>query len=283
MVATDYIFLVLALKCLLFALNASAQADIPESESYTISSAPGYNLLRTCGLCCLGTVQFECFFANSYLTNAIGCTANSCLCSRADVSTLALNYISTCVKEACSNSGDISEYQTVFGNYCSGYLGRDAPVSSEGSITASGPSGGNTVTVTSAAPASTVTRTATATERTTIVQTIKSVVSVITVASTLADGSVTSFTSTTTMLVATVTVQAPSGLKSSDKVGLGVGLGIGIPLLAAVLVFGCILVRRPSAPRPPIVGGAQMEQETSGVYNGRFESRAQENNFQPGH
>ncbi|KAF3927993.1 hypothetical protein AA313_de0200281 [Arthrobotrys entomopaga] len=225
----------------------SAQEAIPQSESYTIESALSYNYLRTCGYCCLG---IGLCYPGERLTNVVACTLNSCLCRRADISTSALNYISSCVNSACSaDKDDISQYQQVFENYCSAYLG-DIPSQTDAATTGDS---GITNNVTPAAPASTVTET----ERTTIIQSNQSLTSVATIASTLPNSVLTSFTSVQTVLVTTVTATPPQNANSTNKIALGIGLGVGIPLLVAVIVIGALLLRRRSYVNPIIVGGNQ--------------------------
>ncbi|EPS37542.1 hypothetical protein H072_8796 [Dactylellina haptotyla CBS 200.50] len=245
MASTKAIFLALHILSIIILINptAVAQDPIPVIESYKITNALSYNYLRTCGLCCLG-VGF-CYDAQR-LTNVLACTVNSCLCRRADISTSALSYISSCVNSACSaNQEDVNQYQGVYQNYCASYLGEAVPSGTDAATTVVG---GGGATVTQAAPASTVTKTD-----------LGTVTSMAVLTSTLPDGSVTSFTSAQTILVVTATANPSTAANSTTKVAIGIGLGIGIPILAAIIIFGLILVRRQRNPEMPIIGGAQMQ------------------------
>ena len=84
------------------------------SEIVTLDSASGYAQLRTCGQCCMG---YGLCYGSDRLTNAVACTLNSCLC-RSDVRPLALSHLSTCVLKGCSNTNDVTSYQSVYLGYC---------------------------------------------------------------------------------------------------------------------------------------------------------------------
>ncbi len=89
--------------------------DIPASESITITAYPGFSVLRTCALCCLG-IGLWCYSGHS-LMNAVQCSVNSCLC-RSDVVPLAMSALSDCVSKSCSNKNDVTSYQILYKSYC---------------------------------------------------------------------------------------------------------------------------------------------------------------------
>ncbi|KAK6336136.1 hypothetical protein TWF696_001703 [Orbilia brochopaga] len=237
--------LLLVLSALFLSPRTHAQQALPKTESYTIESVSSYAFLRSCARCCFGGTAL-CFTASNILTNAVGCTINSCLCSRSDISTAALDHISSCVNLSCSGAGgDISVGQKVFNEYCDSYLGvaNAGPVTDDSGSSSRGPPAG-TVTVT--VPLTTVTttlRTATVDGGTTITSFI---------ATNLENGQ--------PAATSTVIVTAAGGLNSSDKVGLGVGLGIGLPILALAVVFGFAWARQRAVAYPPDIPGPHMDQ-----------------------
>ncbi|KAF3917046.1 hypothetical protein ABW21_db0207761 [Orbilia brochopaga] len=229
--------LLLATSLALFSSPSIFAQQLPKSESYTIESASSYGFLRDCARCCFADNALVCFTRSNFLTNVVGCTINSCLCSRSDISTAALEHISSCVSFSCSGaSGDISVGQKVFNEYCDSYLGiADAgPVTSGSGSSNDGPA---PATVTVTVPQTTIT----ATLRTATVGGGTTITSFIT--TTLPGGPL----AATSALIVT----AAGGLKSSDKVGLGVGLGIGLPVLALAVVFGYAWSRQRANAYPP--------------------------------
>ncbi|KAK6504401.1 hypothetical protein TWF506_002600 [Arthrobotrys conoides] len=230
-----------------FLLAAAFAQQIPDRESVTFGEAPDFGAVRDCAVCCFER-QLGCYYQNQ-ITAVVGCSLNSCLCSRSDIRTIVTSYLQSCVSRSCSAvSGDVSVALSVFGGYCDRYIaaGVDA-----GATTTDGDRGGGggvspeTVTETRTIPLSTLTTTLE-------IATVQVAATTITVTP---DERLPGNQPSNTV---TVTVGSSGGLSESAKIGLGVGLGIGIPIFAvsAFLAyrFTRALAAPPEMPPQPIQG-----------------------------
>ncbi|KAK6343085.1 hypothetical protein TWF718_008459 [Orbilia javanica] len=192
--------------------------QIPQRESVTFGSASDFGAVRSCAVCCFEK-RLGCYLQQE-ITLAVGCSVNSCICSRTDIQAIITSHLRTCVSSACSGvSGDVSVALSVFSGYCENYIADGSPVDT---TPTDGDGGGvppETVTATRTIPLSTLTTTLE-------IATVEVPATTITV---LPDSRLPDNRPSDTV---TVTVGSSSGLSESAKIGLGVGLGIGIPIFA---------------------------------------------------
>ncbi|KAK6505784.1 hypothetical protein TWF481_007676 [Arthrobotrys musiformis] len=227
-----------SLLAVILAIRVVAQ-QIPDRESVKFSEASDFGAIRSCAVCCFEK-RLGCYYDNQ-ITSVVGCTLNSCICSRTDVRSIVTSHLQSCVSRGCSAvSGDVSVALSVFGGYCDSYVAAGSEV---GASPTDGNGGGSpeTVTETRTIPLSTLT---TAVET----ATIEVAATTITV---FPDGSLPNNKASGTV---TVTVGSSSGLSDSAKIGLGVGLGIGIPVFAISAYiayrFTRVLAAPPEMPQP---------------------------------
>ncbi|KAK6532712.1 hypothetical protein TWF281_006890 [Arthrobotrys megalospora] len=222
------------------AIRVAAQAP-PDGETITFNSISNFAAVRNCATCCFGA-YVGCYF-NLEITKVVGCSLNSCICSRTDIRSIITTHLQSCVSKGCSAvSGDVSIALSVFNAYCEDYFGANnagaTPTDGDGSISGVSPV---TVTETQMIPLSTLTTTLE-------IATVQVAATTITVFPDQNSPNNKDSASTVTVIVAS------SGLSDDKKIGLGVGLGIGIPLVAALLFvayrFSKALTAPPEMPQP---------------------------------
>jgi len=102
----------------LYTAYCGSQLSLTFASPATIGSGSAYSSLRDCAQNCLWAGPPD---GEPAMPFAINCpVVNACLC-RADLSTSAESYLSTCVNKWCSGStDDISSAIQVYTDYCSG-------------------------------------------------------------------------------------------------------------------------------------------------------------------
>ncbi|EGX49451.1 hypothetical protein AOL_s00078g484 [Orbilia oligospora ATCC 24927] len=227
-------------------IRVVAQQVIPDRESVKFGEASDFGAIRDCAVCCFEK-QLGCYMG-AEITRAVGCSLNSCICSRTDIRLIITSHLQSCVSKSCSAvSGDVSVALSVFGGYCDRYVaaGVDAgttPTDGGGEVSR------ETVTETRTIPLSTLTTTLE-------IATVRVAATTITVKpEERLPGSQPSDT-------VTVTVGSSGGLSESAKIGLGVGLGIGIPIFAVSAFLAYRFTRALTAP-------PEMPQPIQGSYIG---------------
>ncbi|KAK6335816.1 hypothetical protein TWF730_003193 [Orbilia blumenaviensis] len=239
--------LTLAILPNIYDIRIAAQR-IPESETVLFGSATDFAAVRDCGVCCFEyRAGLGCDFG-SQIVRAVGCTVNSCICSRSDVRAIVTTHLQSCISKGCSGgSGDVSVALSVFGGYCNSYLGVEAgttPAESDGGTSP------ETVTETRTIPLSTLTTAV----GTTTVQIAATTITV------FRDGSTPNDVGSNTV---TVTAGPSGGLSEPAKIGLGVGIGIGIPIVAILgfiaYKFSTALTAPPEMPHAQPIQGQYVD------------------------
>jgi hypothetical protein len=108
-------------------ITPGAKAD----QTIVLSSAPGFQQLQNCGWCCFcqtaapdsGTVCS----ASDCVSNATGCSINSCLCGDQFIS-YSLGNLTKCIQTKCGSQLDVEAYQNAFQDYCNAYKSSSSSV-----------------------------------------------------------------------------------------------------------------------------------------------------------